>query len=142
MSTSALESQGVTLGVGDAASPELYTTISDIVEITGPDGSAAEIDVTDLSSTAKEFKRGLTDNGSVSFTLMFIPQDTQHDQLRDDFNSATEVARNYRITFTDSPKTTWTFNAYVASLSISNSIDATVQSSVSLRIKGTITSSV
>lgn len=139
MSTSALASQGMLLGVGDAASPEVYTTISEISDISGPDGSAGEIDVTDLSSTAKEFKRGLTDNGSVTATMMFVPTDTQHAQLRTDFNSATEVARNYRITFTDSPNTTWTFSAYVASFSITNSLDSSTTASLSLRIKGTIT---
>jgi len=139
MSTLALASQGMTLKVGDAASPELYTTITQISDLSGPDGSAGEIDVTDLSSTAKEFKRGLTDNGSVSATMMFIPANTQHAQLRADFNSATEVARNYRITFTDSPMTTWTFSAYVSSLSVSNSLDSSTTASLGLRIKGAIT---
>lgn len=139
MSTAALASQGMTLKVGDGASPELYTTISDLSDISGPDGSAGEIEVTDLSSTVKEYKRGLTDNGSVAGTLMFIPANTQHAQLRADFVSATEVARSYRITFTDSPQTTWTFSGYVASLPISNSLDGVTTASLSIRIKGTIT---
>lgn len=141
MSTNALASQGMTLSVGDAASPEAYTAISDISEISGPDGSAGEIEVTDLSSTAKEFKRGLTDNGSISTTMMFIPADTQHAQLRSDFNSATEVARNYRITFTDSPQTLWTFSAYVGTLSVSNSLDGVTTANITLRVKGNITES-
>lgn len=139
MSTAALASQGMTISVSDGASPEVYTAISESSDITGPDGSAGEIDVTDLSSTAKEFKRGLTDNGSVSVTMMFIPANTQHAQLRSDFNSATEVARNYRLTFTDSPNTLWTFNAYVSTLSITNSLDSTTTASLGLRIKGGIT---
>lgn len=140
MSTSALASQGVTLAVENtASSPVSYDTITEITEITGPDGSAAEIEVTDLSSTAKSYKRGLPDNGSVSCTLMYIPADTQHAQLRSDFNSSTEQARNYRITFTDSPQTTWTFSAYVSQFSISNSLDDKLTANVTLRIKGTIT---
>jgi len=139
MSTNAIPSQGTKLGVGDAASPEVYTNYSDAQEITGPDGSASEIDVTDLSSTSKEFKRGLTDNGSVSTTIMFIPKNVQHAQLRADFDSATEIARNYRLTFTDSPATLWTFSAYVASFSTSNAIDGVTTASISLRIKGGIT---
>jgi len=139
MSTNALASQGMTLAVGDAASPEVYTAISDLTDISGPDGSAGEIEVTDLSSTAKEFNRGLPDNGSVSGTVLFIPANVQHAQLRADFVSSTEVARNYRITFTDSPATKWTFSAYVASLPISNSLDGTTTASLSLRIKGVIT---
>lgn len=139
MSTSALPSQGVTLGVGNTASPIVYTDIADITEISGPDGSAGDIETTDLSSTTKTFIRGLTDNGSVSFTLNHIPANTQHAQLFSDFSSATEVARNYRITFTDSPETTWTFSAYVNQFSISNGLDGVATASCSIRIKGAIT---
>lgn len=141
MSTSAIASQGMLLSVGDGASPEVYTSISDISDISGPDGSAGEIEVTDLSSTAKEFKRGLTDNGSISTTMMFIPANTQHAQLRSDFNSSTEVARSYRISFTDSPRTLWTFNAYVSTFSVTNSLDGVTTSNVTLRVKGGITES-
>jgi len=141
MSTNALASQGMIISVGDAASPEVYTTISDISDISGPDGSAGEIEVTDLSSTAKEFKRGLTDNGSISTTMMFIPANVQHAQLRSDFNSSTEIARNYRIVFTDSPATLWTFSAYVSTLSVSNSLDGITTANVTLRVKGNITES-
>ena len=137
MSTSALESQGMTIGLGDAASPELYTTISEVSDISGPDGSASEIDATDLSSTAKEFKVGLKDEGQVSLTLNYIPADTQHAALRTARNNRT--LNNYRITFTDSPQTTWTFAAYVLGFSISNGIDGLTQGSVSLRISGAIT---
>jgi len=139
MSTNALPSQGVTLGVGNTASPIVYTSIADITEITGPDGSAGDIETTDLSSTTKTFIRGLTDNGSVSFTINYIPANTQHAQLFSDFSSATETARNYRISFTDSPITTWTFSAYVSAFSVSNGLDGVLTASVSIRIKGAIT---
>ena len=139
MSTNALPSQGVTLAIGNTASPVVYTSIADVTEITGPDGSAGDIETTDLSSTTKTFIRGLTDNGSVSFTMNYIPSNTQHAQLFSDFSSATEVARDYRLTFTDSPVTTWTFSAYVSSFSVSNGLDGVLTASCSIRIKGSIT---
>jgi hypothetical protein len=139
MSTNALPSQGVTLKIGSSASPIVYTAISDITEITGPDGSAGEIETTDLSSTSKTFIRGLPDNGSVSFTINYIPANTQHAQLFADFSSATETARNYRLTFTDSPATTWTFSGYVSTFSISNGLDDKLTASCAIRIKGSIT---
>lgn len=139
MSTNALGTQGITLKVSDNASPEVLTAIADISEITGPDGSVAEVDTTDLSASAKTYIRGLPDNGSVSFTINYIPANTQHAQLRSDFNSATEISRQYVITFTDSPQTTWTFNAYVASFAISSAVDDKLTASVSIRVKGAIT---
>ena len=137
MSTSALESQGMTIAVSDGASPEVYTTIPEVSDISGPDGSATEIDATDLSSTAKEFKIGLKDEGSVSLSINYIPANTVHSTLRTARNNRT--LKNYRITFTDSPQTTWTFAAYVLSMPISNSVDGKTEATVGLRISGAIT---
>lgn len=139
MSVNALGTQGITLSVSDTASPEAYTSIPDITDITGPDGSVAEVDTTDLSASAKTYIRGLPDNGSVSFTINYIPANTYHAQLRSDFNSSAEIARYYRLTFTDSPNTTWTFQGYVSTFSISASIDDKLTASCAVRVKGAIT---
>ncbi len=137
MSSSALTSQGVTIGVGDGASPEVFTTIAEVKSIDGPGGQANEIDVTDLSSTAKEFALGLQDEGDITLDINYIPGNTQHAQLRSD--RAAGTSRNYRITFTDSPATTWTFAAYVKGFSISNAVDNITGASVTLRVSGSIT---
>lgn len=74
MSSNALESQGMTIARGDGATPtEVFTTIPEVKSISGPDGSANEIDVTDLSSSAKEFRMGLQDEGNITLDMMFIP---------------------------------------------------------------------
>ena len=136
MSTNALESQGMVIQKSDGASPEVYTTIDEVTSIGGPDGSASEIDKSDLSSTAKVFGMGLKDNGSVALEIMYIPSNTQHAAMRTDWGN--RAAGNYKILFTDSPQTTWTFNAYVQNFSISAAIDATLTGSVSLRINGDV----
>jgi len=137
MSSSALVSQGMTIAMGDAASPEVWSTISEVTSIGGPDGSASEIDTTDLNSTAKEFRLGLLDNGSVSISLNFIPANVQHALLRT--LSISGAISNFRMTFTDSPQTTWTFTAFVMGLPIENSVDAVTTASITLRISGSIT---
>lgn len=137
MSSSALSSQGMTLGVGDGASPEAFTTISEIKSIDGPGGQANEIDVTDLSSTAKEFILGLQDEGDITAEINYIPANAQHAQLRADRASGT--SRNYQITFTDSPATTWTFAALVKGFSVSNGVDSVTGATVTLRVSGSIT---
>lgn len=137
MSSSALTSQGMTFGRGDAASPEVYTTIPEITTISGPGGSASEIDVTDLSSTAKEFRLGLQDEGSISFTINYIPGNTVHAGLRTD--RAASTLRNFRIAFTDSPQTTWTFAGYVNGFTVDNGVDNVTTASVTIRISGVIT---
>ena len=138
-STAALLSQGMTIGVGDAASPEVFATITEVNSIDGPSGTAPEIDVTDLSSTAREFVLGLEDEGEISLDLNYIPTNTQHSQLRTDKNDGTQ--RNYQIEFTDSPASKWTFAAIVKSLSINNAVDDKLKGSVTLRLTGSIVQS-
>lgn len=139
MSSNALESQGMEIKRGDGASPEVFTTIPEVRSINGPDGSASEIDVSDLSSTSREFRMGLQDEGSITLDMMFIPGNTVHAGLRTD--RANRTLRNFQLVFTDSPATTWSFAAYVQGLSVSNDLDAVTTASVTLRISGSITES-
>lgn len=127
----------MTIGIGDGASPEVYTSISEITNISGPGGGASEIDTTDLNSTAKEFRLGLVDNGSINLSLNFIPANTQHALLRT--RSISGAVNNFRMTFTDSPATLWTFAAFVQELSVENGVDGVTTGSVTLRVSGTIT---
>ncbi len=137
MSSSALESQGMTIAIGDAASPEVFTTIPDINNIGGPGGQASEIDVTDLSSTGKEFRIGLKDEGQITLAVFWRPKQAQHLQLWNDRTNRT--LRNFRITFTDSPATTWTFAAYVMGIEIGNAVDGVTNATVTLRVSGAVT---
>ena len=141
MSSSALDSQGLTIARQDpTASPEnSYQTISEVSNVSGPGGQANEIDVTDLSSTAKEFRMGLQDEGTITLDINYIPANTQHAGLRTD--RANQTLRSFRITFTDSPNTTWTFSAYVLGFEVSNAVDDVTKASVTLRVSGSITES-
>lgn len=137
MSSNALVSQGMTIAVGDGASPEVYTTIPDVTDISGPDGTASEIDTTDLASAAREFRLGLTDNGNISLSVNYQPAQTQHALLR--AKSISGVETNYRLTFTDSPQTTWTFAAFVKGVPITNAVDAVTVANITLRVTGAVT---
>jgi hypothetical protein len=137
MSSSALDSQGMEIQRGTAASPIVWATIPEVSEVSGPGGQAAEIDVTDLSSSAKEFRMGLQDEGQITLSVNYIPQDTVHELLRAD--RAAQTLTNFQILFTDSPLTTWRFQAYVLGLEVSNSVDDVTKGSITLRVSGSIT---
>ena len=139
MSSSALESQGMVLQVGNAASPEVFTTIPELTNIAGPGGTAAVIDVTDLSSTAKEKRMGLTDEGQVTATMNYIPANTVHAGLRTDRINRT--LRTFRIVFTDSPATIWTFTGYVLGLPIDNAVDGVTTANLTIEVSGSVTES-
>lgn len=140
MSSAALEAQGMELKIGNGASPEVFTAISEIKTFSGPSGSATVIDVTDLSSAAKEKRMGLADEGQLSFTINYIPTDTQHALLRAQRASREET--NFKLVFTDdSPSTTWSFSAFVTGFAVSGAVDAVVEANVTLEITGAITES-
>lgn len=137
MSSNALEAQGMLIKIGNGASPEVFSTISEIKTFSGPTGSAAVIDVTDLSSTAKEKRMGLADEGQLSFTINYIPDNTQHALLRTQRASREET--NFKMVFTDdSPSTTWSFSAFVTGFAVSGAVDNVVEATVTLEITGSI----
>ena len=131
-----ITSQGTTIGIGDGASPEVYTSISQVTTMSGPDGSASEINVTNLSSTAQEFILGLKDEGSINLDCVWDERNVQHALLRTKFASG--VSTNYRITDAGSPQATYTFPAFVQGLSMSTGVDEVQRASVNLRISSAI----
>ena len=75
-------------------------TYSDFCELTGADqqdGTADEIDVTTVCSTAKEFEVGLSDSGTLTLNYNYAPNSTIQDAFRAAKKAGTEVA--VRITF-------------------------------------------
>lgn len=139
MSSSALEAQGMKIQIGTGSSP-VYADISEIKTFSGPGGSASVIDVTDLSSAAKEKRMGLADEGQLQFTINYIPADVQHAALRSARASRAETP--FKIIFTDdSPATEWDFNAFVTGFAVSGAVDGVVEAQVTLEITGAITES-
>lgn len=132
------ETQGTTLGRGDGSSPESYTTVGQVVSITSIGQSRSLIDVTNLASTAREYKMAIKDGLELSFTIQYDPTDTQQTGLRSDMDNAT--VRSFQITFADdSPSATATFNALVTNWSLDAEIDQVVQGTVTLKPTGDFT---
>jgi len=139
MSSSALESQGMKIYVdlGDV-SPTSWTEIPDVKNLNFRTGSASVIDVTDLSSAAKEKRMGLADEGQCTFTLMFRPKNTAHAELV--AAKADRQSRDFKVVLTDTPTpTTYYFTGFVLSVPISANVDAVVESNVTIEITGPVT---
>jgi predicted secreted protein len=137
MSSLALESQGMLLKIGNGLSSETFATITEIKTFSGPGGSATVIDVSDLSSLAREKRMGLNDEGQLSFTINYIPTNTQHALLRT--QRASRELTSFQLIFTDTGNTTWDFEAYVNGFSVSGAVDGVVEAQVTLEISGAIT---
>ena len=132
----AIETQGFTFKIGASGdSPASMTTISEIVSFQFFDGQAAEIDVTHLGSTAKEFLMGLQDFGNASIEVNFLPDDPGQVEAR--AAKASRVIKDFIATFSDG--TTATFSGFVLSAPISGGVDSKVDSSFAIRISGNVT---
>lgn len=141
MSKNALESQGTKLYIDlGAVSPTSWSEIPEAKGINFRTGSAAVIDTTDLSSTAKEKRMGLPDEGQCTFTLMIRPKEVTHAELL--AAKSDRQARDFKIVLTDSPSpSTYYFTGFVLSVPFSTDVDAVVESSVTIEISGPVTSS-
>ena len=134
MSSTAITAQGIAIArYGTTA----FETIPNVVSFHGPGGQAAVIDVTNLASVSKEKRVGLRDEGQLTLTVHYNPDDLIHQGLRSD--RANRTRRQFKITFTDSNPAVWTFYGYVTHFSVQGGVDAVVQASVTIEIDGEIT---
>ena len=134
MSSNALPSQGMKIGIG-SGSPLTYNDIPEVVSFSGPGGAGQVIDITNLASTAIEKIMGLPDEGQFSFDLNLHPDDTGQLACR-----AARLARSkkgFRLTYSNGTIDTW--DAYVLGFQSSGAVDDKVSASVTLEIDGAIT---
>lgn len=122
--------QGTTMTFNNVA-------VGGLMSITGiGSGSATEIDVSTFASTAKEFKQGLRDFGSISIDLR-----RNHDDLGqiEMFTSmASQLTQTVVITLPASTNNVATFTAFVQSLSTDLKADGAVEGKAVLRITGAV----
>lgn len=139
-----LKSQTSTFEVLDPLqSPDTYVVVGGVRSISDlRSGTAAEIDMSDLSSVAKEFVLGLADNGSMSLEMLYDPADPGQiilETLRE-----TSDVNVYRVTIPNplagSPdRTTFSFNGFVTTFPFSIAVDAGITGTVGVRLTGQIT---
>jgi hypothetical protein len=131
-----LESQGATLAISVGTSPTSFTTIANVIDVSGPGGSASVIDITNLASVAREKRMGLPDEGQVTFNVQLDPDNATHQAVRDARKNRTEC--QFRLTLTDSTPTTLTFNGFVLNFSVSLAVDDVVKAAITIEVNGAV----
>ncbi len=117
------------------ATPVAWTEIAEITDFSGPDGTASEIDITHLQSTAKEFLMGLLDEGSFSLSINWAPSDTGQKAAIAARKARAE--KDFKITYSDD--STATFKGYILGLSSSGAVDGKIDGSITIRITDEVT---
>lgn len=122
----------------NTATAATYTAIGNIKSITDfESGSASEIDVTNLASTAKEKRLGLVDNGGFSLAI--------HHSNADGGQAALQARRldgaavNMKVILPSGTTPTAAFSALVKKFSKNASVDGVVEGTADITVNGAIT---
>lgn len=142
-----LTSQQSFIEVADLQTPSEWVRVGGVSGIRDlRSGTAAEIDVSDLSSTAKEFVLGLADNGSMGIDVLYDPEDPGQiilETLRESsaINSFRVGVPNPLQAGSPTAFTLFSFQGFVTTFPFSASVDAALTGTVSIRLTGAITKS-
>ena len=129
-----LDTTGKTVTAAGTATPVTFTAVANIKTFSGFDGSASEIDVTNLDSTAKEFRLGLTDPGQFNFEIDYDSANAGHVALR--ARQVSGVLSSFKVTLPNAAVIT--FSGYVKKFSLGGGVDAVAKTSVDIRISGAV----
>lgn len=140
MSSEVLLVQGTAIRISDgevtelAPSPEpTFFTLDCITrEITYTGGTATENDVTTICSTAKEFRLGLQDSGSLSVTGHWKPGNDAHEEIK--VAAEDKLRRLIEVEFEDG--STFRALAYVSQRSWTAAVDGVVTATFNFRLTG------
>jgi hypothetical protein len=130
--------QGTVIRTEAVAAGGVDTAIEQVISLTSNPATLPEIDVTHLTSTAKEFRGGLRDYGTLSGTFWVDPTLTGQALANTMYGNAS--IRAWDLTPPGSIGV-YTFDAYVNQFSsIGNiGVDTYMQSNIGIRLSGDIT---
>ncbi len=140
MATGAIKGIGTLMQIGDGGGPEVFTTIAEVLSISGPTESRETIDVTNMDSAGNRREKisALIDSGSVSFDMNFTGSNAEQNQLKTDMEAGT--LRNFKIIMPGSART-FDFSALITELSKEFPVDSQITASVTLEISGAVVES-
>lgn len=126
----AISAQGTTFTFSDGTTGQVVGGIQSFTM----DSTAEEREITTLASTAKEYKIGLQDNGTLSLSVLYDRSDAGIAEM------ITARASNLvrEVVMTLSSGEIATFNTLVKSLPIDAAADDDLKSTIDLRITGPI----
>lgn len=131
------------LKIGNEGSPQIFNTIANIGDYTGPTLSGVLVDITSHSTGAPWVQRIVTilDNGDISVPLFFIPSSPGSDGVpatpfgHNGTNGLLAVysqrqLREYLIQFPDAAATTWYMQGYISKFSMKAAVKGVLTADV------------
>ena len=138
--SSAFRAIGTTLKLGDGGSPEAFTTIAELKQISA-NRNQEFVDVTNHDSTNNFREELATFKGAqVTFSGNFLPENATQDEttgIQEAFDSQT--LDNYQLIFSNAGNHQFAFAAYIGDLNVDANFDEAASVSGTLRVSGAVT---
>jgi hypothetical protein len=133
---------GVQFQINDGASPEVVTTLPEVLSLSEVGQTNPLVDVSSFDSTAREYIGGLADGSEIAVECNYLPGDTTQEGLKTNVNNKTNTL--IRLIVTDSSQSpvvvkTFDFSVIPLSWTLGPSFDDKNTMSFSLKITGAIT---
>lgn len=134
----ALSAQGTLIARAPAATPDTFTTIAELRDITPPPLMRNAIETTSHNESEESFVVGIRRKGDMSFQLGFVPDGATHDHLTGLTKAWLDGSRDiYKVTYPDG--TQWLFSGYVTNIGPSAPVDDGLVADVTIRPTGVMT---
>lgn len=138
---------GALIAVGDAASPEVFTTVAEVTAVKLPSQDRGNVEFTHHESPNehRELKPGLRTSGPCQFTINYLPENATHMNASGGLlffaeEAALAAIHNWQVTLPDSPNTLWVFPAFVSKFDPSDMpVEGKGEASVELMISSAAT---
>lgn len=130
-----INTTGKTITASGTATSTTFTNVANIKVFSGFDGTASEIDVTNLDSVAKEFRLGLVDPGQFTCEIDYDSLNPGHIALR--ARQVSGALSQFKLTL---PNTTVvTFNGFVKKFDLGGGVDQVAKTKIDIRVTGAVT---
>lgn len=137
--TFAIATFGTQIQVGDGLSPQTFSLINAVGNITGPKSSLAEKETTAHSSLIphRTWIPTLFDDGTLAFPIFYNPADATHNLTPPfglEYLYVNRLIRAFRVVETDVAATRRQFQAFITSYGENYPVDGVLVRDVTIRI--------
>ena len=140
MPTVAVSSHGTLLKAGDGAGSEVFTTIAEVMDISGPGIALGTEEVTSHDSAGwREFVATLKEIGEVTFDLNFNAGATQGFTAGIYLDLINRTRRNFQLVIPTTSAKTGSFSAFVTSFEMDLPVEGVIRASLTLQGTGALT---
>lgn len=138
--TQPLSSHGTLLQMGASGGGGPFTTVAEVVDVSGPSFSQATHDAPSQDITWMKAVAGLVTAGEVTFDVNFIPKDGTHDDSTGLLSALGSLdPYGWQLIFNDAgtgTKSQWGFDAYMVGFDHDIPVDGILKASVTLKCNG------